>query len=120
MTRMPEPSEIIRHSEHKISLTLDVGEDLAFFPGHFPQQSVLPGVVMVDWAVSFAERYLPVRVDFRTMEAIKFKQVIRPPQRIALHLEYKPETGKLSYKIDSAHGEHSSGRISRVSEVAGV
>lgn len=113
MTRIPEPVDIVRHGDHKISLTLDVSDDLAFFPGHFPVQPVLPGVVMVDWAASFAERYLPVDIRFTAMEAIKFKQVVRPPQRIQLHLEYKPETGKLIYHIDSAIGEHSSGRLVR-------
>lgn len=111
MKRIPEPVEIIRHSEYQVSLVLNVEPDLAFFPGHFPVQSVLPGVVMVDWAVSFAQLYLPLEFHFTSMEAIKFKQVVRPPQQIRLHLDYRADKQKLMYKIDSDIGEHSSGKI---------
>ena len=116
MMRIPEPIELIQHSANKITVLLNVEPELVFFPGHFPVQSVLPGVVMVDWAVSFAERFLPVTVEFTQLEAIKFKQVVRPPQQIALHLEFRADTQKLMYKVDSALGEHSSGKISRVRE----
>ena len=115
MTRIPEPVEVIRNTDHKISVLLDVACDLAFFPGHFAVQSILPGVVMVDWAVSFAERLLPIEVHFTHLEAIKFKQVVRPPQRIALHLDFRADSEKLIFKVDSEHGEHSSGKICRVS-----
>lgn len=115
MTRIPEPQKLIQHTAHKVTVVVKVEPELIFFPGHFPVQSVLPGVVMVDWAVSFAERFLPVTVEFTQLEAIKFKQVVKPPHEISIHLEFRPDTQKLLYKVDSALGEHSSGKISRVS-----
>lgn len=115
--RIPKPLDVIQHNAHKVSLRLVVEEDLIYFPGHFPPQLVLPGVVMVDWAVSFAEQYLPIRIQFSALETIKFKQVVLPPQDINLHLEYKATQGKLYYRVDSARGEHSSGKISHAQEV---
>lgn len=94
------------------NFNVDVTEDLPFFPGHFPQQAVLPGVVMLDWVVQYAEQLLPINVDFTHMEAIKFKQVICPPLSISVELKYNAERKKLSYSIRSEKAEHSSGRIS--------
>lgn len=116
--RIPKLLDVVQHSAHKVSLRLVVEEDLIYFPGHFPQQLVLPGVVMVDWAVSFAEQYLPIRIEFSALETIKFKQVVLPPQEINLHLEYKPSLGKLYYRVDSASGEHSSGKISQAKDIS--
>lgn len=116
--RIPKPLDVIQHNEHKVSLRLAVADDLIYFPGHFPSRLVLPGVVMVDWAVSFAEQYLPIRIEFSALETIKFKQVVLPPQEINLHLEYKPKHGKLYYRVDSTQGEHSSGKISQAKEVS--
>lgn len=115
--RIPKPLEVIQHGPHKVSLRLAVEADLIFFPGHFPNHSVLPGVVMVDWAISFAEQYLPIRILFSELETIKFKQVVLPPQEVNLHLEYRPSLGKLYYRVDSKQGEHSSGRISQAQEI---
>lgn len=115
MTCIPEPVDIVRHSRHKIDITLMVTEDLPFFAGHFPGQPVLPGVIMLDWVICLAQQHLGINIAFDNLQAIKFKQVVRPPQAIQLHLEYRPDTGKLLYRIDSAIAEHSSGKISTAS-----
>lgn len=91
---------------------VNVPEDLPFFPGHFPQKSVLPGVVIIDWVVQYAERLLTLKVNFSHMESIKFKQVICPPLCISIELNYNSKTQKLAYTIHSEKGEHSSGKIS--------
>lgn len=110
--RIPEPQKINQIDEHTVILELPVSEDLIFFPGHFPQQSVLPGVVMVDWAVEFAERYLPVEIQFATMEAVKFRQVITPPAVVNLHLQVNEKTQKLHFSYAGLERQaYSSGKV---------
>ncbi|HEY9034026.1 MAG TPA: hypothetical protein VIN71_08825 [Pseudomonadales bacterium] len=111
MTRLPEPLEVIRHDPYSISVVLEVDETLPFFPGHFPGQPVLPGVVMLDWVASLAERYLPLRIEFARLEAVKFKQMVRPVQKIRVDIQFKADSGKLVYRLTSDSAEHSSGRI---------
>lgn len=111
--RIPQAQNIKQIDEHSVILSLAVSEELVFFPGHFPQQSVLPGVVMVDWAVEFAERYLPVKIQFHTMEALKFRQVVVPPTVVELHLSFNSKTEKLHFSYQGSEQQsYSSGRIS--------
>lgn len=111
MKNPPDIYQLETDNQSFANFNVDVSEDLPFFPGHFPQQSVLPGVVMLDWVVQYAEQLLPVSVDFTHMEAIKFKQVICPPLTISFVLKFNAEKQKLTYSISSEKAEHSSGRI---------
>jgi 3-hydroxymyristoyl/3-hydroxydecanoyl-(acyl carrier protein) dehydratase len=111
MNNIPEAFNIDYPNELSVQFSLSVTHDLPFFPGHFPQESVLPGVVMLDWVVQFAEQLLPIKIDFEGMEAIKFKQVVRPEITLRVELTFKPEKERLVYKISSENAEHSSGKI---------
>lgn len=111
--RIPEPQKVNHIDEHTVTLELLVGEELAFFPGHFPQQSVLPGVVMVDWAIEFAERFLPVKIQFTMMEALKFRQVVTPTAVVKLCLQINTKTHKLHFNYEGSEQQsYSSGKIS--------
>jgi 3-hydroxymyristoyl/3-hydroxydecanoyl-(acyl carrier protein) dehydratase len=92
-------------------LVLTVPPDLRYFRGHFPGAPVLPGVVQLSWALKLANRFLGVAVDVRGIEALKFRQVIRPEARVTLTLTYAEKTGKLHFSYESDRGPHSSGRI---------
>lgn len=100
----------------RVTLTLRVPGQLAFFPGHFPIHAILPGVVQIDWAIHFGRQHFPLAAPFRKMEALKFQAIIEPEQELTLVLEHKPDpvvaqSGKLLFSFDSNHGRHSSGRI---------
>jgi hypothetical protein len=45
------------------------------------------------------------------MEVIKFKKLITPNNTITVHLTYNPEKQKLQFSVNSAAGDHSSGKI---------
>lgn len=114
--RIPEPQNIIQIDKYSVIVELSISEKLVFFPGHFPQQSVLPGVVMVDWAIEFAERFLPIAVQFKTMEALKFRQIVMPPAVIKLHLQFNAKTQKLHFSYEGLEQQsYSSGKISHCS-----
>jgi 3-hydroxymyristoyl/3-hydroxydecanoyl-(acyl carrier protein) dehydratase len=94
-----------------LAIELRIPEDLVCFSGHFPGTPIVPGVVQIHWAVHYARQHLGVRLPFRHMEAIKFKELILPGQRLALALRWFAPANKLEFAFRSENREHSSGRI---------
>lgn len=108
---MPEPTKVIKNAEYDYAFDFFIKDDLIFFPGHFPAQSILPGVVIIDWCMNLAEQYFAIKPLFESMEVIKFKKLITPNNTITVHLTYNPEKQKLQFSVNSAAGDHSSGKI---------
>lgn len=108
---MPQPIKVTQENPHTLAFDFFIKDDLIYFPGHFPAQSILPGVVVIDWCMQLAKEYFGLAPDFTSMEVIKFKKLVMPNQIITLHLSYYPEKAKLHFMVDSAAGEHSSGKI---------
>ncbi|MBK5000915.1 AMP-binding protein [Pseudomonas sp. S31] len=106
----PEVLERRREGE-ELHLRLAVPLDLACFPGHFPQTPVLPGVVQIDWAIALASDLLQVERRFAGMEVLKFQQLVRPGDELALALRLDHERGKLYFAFTCAGQPCSSGRI---------
>lgn len=94
-----------------IILSLRIPEALAYFDGHFDEIAIVPGVVQIQWAVHYARQYLGLRQSFSHMESVKFKELLRPGQRLELGLRYLEEARKLEFCYRSASSEYSSGRI---------
>ncbi|KAA2285947.1 AMP-binding protein [Arenimonas fontis] len=107
--RMPEPHWLRRTpTEAELELQADAG--LAGFQGHFPQQPILPGVVMLDWALRLGREAFGLEGSPQGMEAIKFQQLVRPGQRLRLQLSRLPDA--LAFRFESERGVHASGRLS--------
>lgn len=95
----------------ELRLELIVPPDLAYFSGHFPQAPVLPGVVQVDWALSLGQRLLDLPPRFAGMEVLKFQQLVRPGDQVALTLRFDAERSKLHFAYRNTEAACSSGRI---------
>lgn len=106
----PEVLEQRREGE-ELHLRLAVPLDLACFPGHFPQTPVLPGVVQIDWAIALACELLESERHFAGMEVLKFQQLVRPGDELALTLRLDTARGKLYFSYTCAGTACSSGRI---------
>jgi len=88
-----------------------VPHDLSYFPGHFPDNPVLPGVVQLLWVEHFAERYLGTPRGARRMEMIKFKKLVLPGTEITLALKLSADGRKVLFSNESPAGVCSSGRL---------
>jgi acyl-CoA synthetase (AMP-forming)/AMP-acid ligase II len=98
--------------EDELHLSLIVPPDLAYFSGHFPKAPVLPGVVQVDWAMQLGQRLIDLPPAFAGMEVLKFQQLVRPGDELALTLRFDAERSKLHFTFRNArHAACSSGRI---------
>ncbi|WP_339529462.1 acyl-CoA synthetase family protein [Pseudomonas mucidolens] len=109
----PKAPDILEHAQTdgEWTLQLAIPPDLAYFSGHFPQTPVLPGVVQVEWALSLGRQLLDLPSDFAGMEVLKFQQLVRPDDRIELHLRFDRERGKLYFAYRNGTAACSSGRI---------
>lgn len=105
---MPEPDWLSRDAG-RATVTLLANAELAAFEGHFPQAAILPGVVMVDWAVRLGREAFGATGDLQSMEALKFQQLVRPGILLTAELEWS--AGVLGFRFSSAHGAHASGRL---------
>lgn len=108
---LPELLHSQLSAEFEAKLRVRVPATLAYLPGHFPGQPVLPGVVQIHWAVHFARQLLPLKGYFAGMETLKFRMLTRPGQELELRLQYDPKRERLLFRYSSEAGEHSSGRI---------
>lgn len=98
--------------EDELHLSLIVPPDLAYFSGHFPKAPVLPGVVQVDWAMQLGQRLIDLPPAFAGMEVLKFQQLVRPGDELALTLRFDAARSKLYFTFRNArHAACSSGRI---------
>lgn len=109
-TQLPQVQQLI-WAEQQISLALYVPANLRYFPDHFAQYPLLPGVVQLAWASYFGELLFNITLPFSQLEAVKYMQVIQPDLSMELVLQWKPSTQKLYFTFSSTQGQHSSGRI---------
>ena len=109
----PKAPEVLEQVEANGEWTvqLSVPPDLAYFSGHFPVTPVLPGVVQVEWAFNLGQQLLDLPSTFAGMEVLKFQQLVRPGDRIELHLRFDQERGKLYFAYRNGVAACSSGRI---------
>lgn len=105
------PLRVLQASPTSAELRLQIEPSLPQFDGHFPGHPVLPGVAQVDWAIRFGRELFALPPRFCALEALKFQQVITPGLTLSLTLTFKPESGQLSFKYESARGAHASGRV---------
>lgn len=92
-------------------LWLEILGDSPYFEGHFPGTPILPGVVQLKWAEHFARELLGVKGPYLGMQAIKFKNLVRPGMVLELELQYTAPNGRLDFSYRSSEGQHSQGRM---------
>ena len=114
MARAPHLSpEVLDRREDGNSLEQDwrVPAELDCWPGHFPEQSILPGVLQIDWLMRTIEAWTGRSPRLARIEALKFKQLVGPEERLTLRLER--DTGGAVFRFRLANGDAtiSSGRV---------
>lgn len=101
-----------RSSPSGYEFELRVPPQLACFTGHFPGLPVLPGVVQLGWACDLANPRYSLPACFTHIAALKFMQVVKPGELLALALGYDPARREIFFSYRDAKGaECSSGRI---------
>jgi acyl-coenzyme A synthetase/AMP-(fatty) acid ligase/3-hydroxymyristoyl/3-hydroxydecanoyl-(acyl carrier protein) dehydratase len=104
-------SYVLERGERHADLFLLIDAALAQFDGHFPQQTVCPGIAQVEWALLFARRWLALDGPFRRLENVKFQRVLAPGTVCRLRIELDPARQRLDFRLTSTAGPHASGRV---------
>jgi uncharacterized membrane protein/predicted hotdog family 3-hydroxylacyl-ACP dehydratase/3-hydroxymyristoyl/3-hydroxydecanoyl-(acyl carrier protein) dehydratase len=83
-----------------------VPKRLDCWPGHFPEQSLLPGVLQLEWILREIESELAGRIKFDRIDRLKFKQPIFPGDRLTLSIESVAKSPEIDSRIElSVRGE---------------
>lgn len=98
-------------ADNQVQLSLKVRENLACFPGHFPDFPILPGAVQLDWVMQLGRQFLDLRGEFAGMEQIKFQSPILPGSIVSLSLSFEPEKNRLIFSYSQGQNRCSSGFI---------
>ncbi|MEO8249499.1 MAG: 3-hydroxyacyl-ACP dehydratase [Burkholderiales bacterium] len=98
-----------------IELTLQVDPAHPAFAGHFPGHPILPGVVLLDWAIGAIESSAQGESDFlarHQLSACKFHHPVGPGATLSLAIDFKPG-GQVAFAISEAGKPVASGRFAR-------
>lgn len=90
--------------------------ELLYFDGHFRQRAVLPGTVMLDWAIQLAAQYFDLTQKPKRVDALKFQKVVFPYHCITLRLVYDSGKHTVNFSYESTDAAHASGRLVYSSE----
>jgi 3-hydroxymyristoyl/3-hydroxydecanoyl-(acyl carrier protein) dehydratase len=86
-----------------------VPPSLTCFRGHFPLQPVVPGVVLMGWAVGEMRRPRPGEPDILEFRQVKFQRVVTPCD--TLRISWAPAGASLAnYLVESSAGINAKGQ----------
>lgn len=78
-SKLPEPIvENAKFSGDAFSADLTFIKDSSYFNGHFPDISILPGVVQMHFAAYFIKKFWRVDVSASSVKRVKFSKIIFP------------------------------------------
>lgn len=96
-------------SQNARVITLEVPERLIFLDGHFARFPLVPGVVLVQWAIQLAHQSFGDQAGFGGLEQLKFQRPLRPGTRCSLELTLTKKG--LGFAYDTHEGRHAAGRV---------
>jgi len=103
--------ELLTQSDSQVELSLTIPENLYYFQGHFPEAAILPGVAQLDWVMQYLAQFFGVDItDLVSVDALKFKSIIRPNYQITLTLT-QIKANKFGFNYHSNHAQHASGKV---------
>jgi 3-hydroxyacyl-[acyl-carrier-protein] dehydratase len=67
-------------------IRLDIPHDHASFPGHFPENPILPGVLLLERVMSYVQSQLATPLQSYTLLNVKFLSAVSPGDKLCLKL----------------------------------
>jgi 3-hydroxymyristoyl/3-hydroxydecanoyl-(acyl carrier protein) dehydratase len=89
---------------------LHVRDDSEALAGHFPGLPVVPAVVQIRWVMEAAAQLAGCPLALRRLEALKFKAMIRPGQRVEVAVETSSARDAVRFRIGAGEMVFSTGR----------
>jgi 3-hydroxymyristoyl/3-hydroxydecanoyl-(acyl carrier protein) dehydratase len=99
----------------EIHLSLQIPQEHPSFPGHFPGQPIVPGVVLLDEVMQAIEREMPEFGLFSggsvDIPVCKFLAPVFPGARLSLMLTWEGNGAPLTFKLHQAGQTVASGSL---------
>ena len=87
-----------------------VPADHPAFAGHFPGRAIVPGVVLLDQAILFAENLLGKKVEHWQIGNAKFLSPVGPAETLVFSLQATPR-GTIAFTVKSGARDVASGSL---------
>src|SRR5262249_16056998 len=100
-----------RRDERALVRELRVPADLAFLEGHFPGHPVVAGVVQVHWVMLAARELLGPSFRARSLENVRFHELLLRGQTFSLELELSEARDSLGFRLADGARVFASGRV---------
>ncbi len=100
MKKFPDILKTVKGSR-ELKLILNVGSDLTWFDGHFPDMKILPGMVAVLWVEEYLRIYFAPNATIKLVENVRFMHPVFPDTKLQLDMSVDPEAKTLNFKYSS-------------------
>lgn len=92
--------EVLEIDERKIVAKRNIRADEYFFTGHFPNEPIMPGVLIVEalaqtGGVMLLRKYKGAIPLFVSIDKARFKKIVRPGDTLIMEVELLQERGKM-------------------------
>ncbi|WP_020208025.1 hypothetical protein [Gilvimarinus chinensis] len=114
MIPLPAPIETLESSAQRLVCEFDLEAQHPCFEGHFQGLPVLAGVVQIAWVYQLAQTHFDPSLSFSELRSNKFQQLVRPPVRLRLTLQYQADKGLLKFTYQNASGVTAKGAVAVV------
>ena len=89
-----------RHSDDALGAEVRVPTESGWFDGHFPGHPVLPGIAQLAMVFDVIQGALGVPARVLEVSRVRFKQMIRPEDRLTVSAEPRPgRPGTYAFRI---------------------
>jgi 3-hydroxyacyl-[acyl-carrier-protein] dehydratase len=79
--------------------TLKIADALGCLEGHFPGFPVVPAVMQLQWVMEAAVEMVGQRLALQRIEALKFKDILRPGQVFRVTLKLSPAGNSIDFRL---------------------
>ncbi len=93
--------EVLEIDEKRIVARKDVRPEEYFFAGHFPNEPIMPGVLIIEalaqtGGIMLLRKYRGMIPLFMSIDQARFKKIVRPGDTLVMEVELLQERGSIA------------------------
>lgn len=101
-----------KNTDNTLSAHVTVRDGSPWFSGHFPDNPILPGIAQLNMIAEVIAQSRQENLCIKALRRVKFKKIVRPGERLELHISTKEKKNLYAFRITSEMQDVCSGMIS--------